>query len=114
MRSGSISTSTGSEIAVDEHRIKNYFLKQAYALIERSAGEGEGFLSYFTEHMARDEEILGLIAVSTMLSGQKRLSDRFPSPAEALAALSPESRSEICRLFRSRLKTPQQHHLTAA
>lgn len=99
---------------MDEHRIKNYFLKQAYALIERSTAEGEGFLNYFSERLPRDEEILGLIAVSTMLSGQKRLSDRFPSPAEALAALSPESRSEICRLFRDRLKMPHQHHLTAA
>jgi hypothetical protein len=101
-------------MALNERPIKNYFIEQVCALIERSMTEGDGFLSYFSQNVPRDEEILGLIAVNTMLSGQKRLSDRFPSPAEALAALSPESRSEICRLFRDRLKLPHQQHLSAA
>ncbi len=96
-----------------ESQIKNYFVRQVCSLISGSGGQGDGFLSYFADHVPRDEEILGLIAVSTMLAGQKRLSESFPSPAEALAALSPESRAEICQLFRERLKTPHQQHLTA-
>jgi hypothetical protein len=99
---------------VDEARIKSYFLEQVRALVERSGNEAEGFLAYFSDHYPRDEEILALIAVSTMLSGKYRLSERFPAPAEALAALSPEARAEICRAFRRALRTPQQPSLISA
>ncbi len=99
---------------MDDARIKRYFLEQVQALVERSAKESEGFLAYFADHAPRDEEILALVAVSTMLSGQYRLSDRFPAPAEALAALSHEARGEICEAFRSAMKAPRQQPLISA
>lgn len=99
---------------MDETRIKSYFLDQIQALVERSSSEAEGFLAYFADHYPRDEEILALIAVSTMLSGKYRLSDRFPAPAEALAALSAEARAEICHAFRGALRTPRRQPLISA
>ncbi len=102
------------ETNVDENRIKRYFLAQIQSLIERGASDSDGFLAYFAGHNPRDEEILGLLAIQTMLSGKYRLADRFPAPAEALAALSYEARAEICRAFRDQIKQPQQSHLSAA
>jgi quinol monooxygenase YgiN len=99
---------------MDEIRIKQFFLQQIQALIERSAAEREGFLSYFAGRDPRDEEILGLIAISTLLNGKNHLSDRFPSPAEALASLSFDARMDICRAFRDQIKTPHQRQMTAA
>lgn len=99
---------------MDETRIKSYFLEQARSLVSRSCNEAEGFLAYFADRCPRDEEILALIAVSTMLSGKYCLSDHFPAPAEALAALSPEARAEICSAFREMLRAPREQPLITA
>lgn len=98
---------------MEERRIRDYFERQVRLVIERSAAEPGGFLSYFAEHEPKDEEILGLLAVSTMMSGEFHRGDCFPTPAEALAAISPRSRSEICRAFREELKNCLRH-MTAA
>ncbi len=90
---------------MEERKIKAYFKQQVRAVIERSATEPEGFLSYFASHEPRDEEILGLLAVSTMISGEFHMGDSFPTPVEALAALSGSGRAEICREFRRELKS---------
>jgi hypothetical protein len=92
-----------SEVAMEEGYIRDYFERQARLVIERSAAEPEGFLSYFTDHEPRDEEILGLLAVSTMMSGDFQSEVFFPTPSEALAALSGTTRSEICKYFRDEL-----------
>jgi hypothetical protein len=89
---------------MDENRIKAYFLQQFRVLLERSAQEPDGFRAYFAEHEPKDEEVLGLLAVSTMMSGEFQMGDSFPTPLEALAALSPSSRAELCREFRRELK----------
>ncbi len=89
---------------VDENKIAAYFKQQVRAVFERAAHDPEGFPSYFADHEPRDEEILGVLAVSTMLGGKYHLADRFPSPIEALAALSPALRAEICREFRRQLR----------
>jgi hypothetical protein len=99
---------------VDEAPLKYYFLEQVGALVARSTQEPEGFSSYFSDREPRDEEILALIAVSTMLSGKHRISESFPAPAEALAALSPEARAEICHAFRKALRTARQEPLISA
>ena len=92
-------------------RIKNYFIRQARILVERSSRDREGFAAYFSDRQPRDEEILGLIAVTVLLSGKYHLADRYPTPAEALAALSPEERAEICREFRRHLEACQRQLL---
>lgn len=85
-------------------RIRDYFIREARILVERSCREREGFAAYFSGREPRDEEILGLIAVTVLLSGKYHLADRFPTPAEALAALPADSRREICQEFRRHLR----------
>lgn len=85
-------------------RIRDYFLQQVRTLVDRSASEPEGFAAYFSDHEPSDEEILGLIAVTTILSGKYHLADRFPAPAEALASLPPEARLDICNEFRRQMR----------
>ena len=89
---------------MQEKRIKSYFKEQVRVLLERSAGEPEGFCAYFSGREPRDEEILGILAVNTMMSGEFHMGDSFPTPLEALAALSGSSRAEICKQFRRELK----------
>lgn len=92
-------------------RVKDYFIRHARILVEDSAKDREGFAAYFSGREPRDEEILGLIAVTALLSGKYHLADRYPTPAEALAALSPEGRSEVCREFRRQLQASQRQFL---
>ena len=88
---------------MDERLIRDYFEQQARLVIERSAREPEGFLSYFTDHEPKDEEILGLLSVSTMMGREFHDRSLFPTPVEALAALSGQTRAEICQYFREEL-----------
>lgn len=88
----------------EDLRIRSYFKDQVRHVIEQSIREPEGFLSYFVDHEPKDEEILGLLAVSTMMGGDGDMTDSFPTSVEALAALSPNRQAEICREFRKELK----------
>lgn len=90
---------------MDEKKIKAFFKEQVRAILERSATEPDGFRAYFADRQPKDEEVLGLLAIMVMTNGQFPMSDRFPTPVEALAALSNSSRAEICREFRKELKT---------
>lgn len=90
---------------MDETKIQAYFEQQVDAIIGRSQSEPEGFRAYFAGREPKDEEILGLLAVTTLFSGENPWANRFPTPVEALAALSPAARTEICRRFRDELKT---------
>lgn len=92
-------------------RVRNYFIRQARTLIECSSRDRDGFAAYFSDREPRDEEILGLIAVTVLLSGKYHLTDRYPTPAEALAALSTEDRAEICQEFRRCLHACQRQLL---
>ncbi len=89
---------------MDEKTIRRMFEKQFESLLERCAGDPEGFRSYFVAHEAKDEEILGLLAVTSMMSGEVQVGDSFPTPLEALAALSAHSRKLLCEEFRRELK----------
>jgi len=95
-------------------RVRDYFIRQARILVERSCKDPEGFAAYFSDHEPRDEEILGLIAVTVLLSGKYHLADRYPTPAEALASLSAADRGEICSEFRRHLQTCQRQLLLAS
>jgi len=89
---------------MEEERLKAYFERELQAILARSGSDPDGFCAYFSSHDPKDEEILCLLAISTM-SPKFPMRHRFPTPLEALAALSASSRSEICESFRNRLKT---------
>ncbi len=54
---------------MEETKIKTYFKRQVRMVLDRSASEPEGFLSYFRDRDPKDEEILGLLAVSILRLG---------------------------------------------
>lgn len=89
---------------MDEKRIKAFFKQQVRSILERSAAEPDGFRAYFADREPKDGEILGLLAISVMMNGDFPMGSRFPSPVEALGALSNSGRAEICRDFRRELK----------
>ena len=91
-----------------EKEIETYFKQQVHDVITRSITEPSGFLAYFEDREPRDEEILGLLAVNSVISGDLSLRDAFPTPLEALAALSNSSRTELCRHFREELNATRQ------
>lgn len=88
--------------------IQDYFLQQVKMLVMQSASEPDGFADYFVGREPKDEEVLGFIAVTTLLSCKYHLAERFPTPAEALAALPAAARSEICNEFRQKLRGSQR------
>ncbi len=94
-----------------EREIKAFFKRQVHSVIERGASDPDGFPGYFARHEPRDEEIMGLLAVSIFMTDGPR--GPFPTAAEALAALSPRSRAEICRAFRREFES-RLRHFTAA
>jgi hypothetical protein len=89
---------------MDDKKIREFFQGQLRVILESGATDPDGFRSYFLEHQPKDEEILGLLAVSSMMSGEVQVGDSFPSPLEALAALSRRSRRILCDKFRKELK----------
>ncbi len=94
---------------MNEKKIKAYFKTQVHVIMKRSASEPDGFRAYFAEREPKDEEILGLLAVTALVNGEFPHREAFPTPLEALAALSSEARSVICREFRKELKGCLQH-----
>lgn len=98
---------------MDEQTLKAQFKQQVHMIVERSRLQPDGFVAYFANREPKDEEIFGLIAISAMASGEFKVTGEFPTPVEALAALSRTSRAEICEEFRKELKTFSRQ-LTAA
>ena len=88
----------------EERKIRSYLKDQVRLVIGQSVREPEGFLPYFIEHEPKDEEILCLLAVTTMVHTDNDMSAGFPTTVEALAALSPSRQAEICCEFRKELK----------
>ena len=94
---------------MNEKRLKAYFKTQVHAIMKRGASEPDGFRAYFAHREPKDEEILGLLAVTAIVNGEFPHRESFPTPLEALAALSPQTRSLICRQFRKELKGRLRH-----
>jgi hypothetical protein len=92
-----------------ERKIVVFFKEQVRAVLDRCALEPEGFRAYFAGREPEDDEILGLIAVSTNMVGELHWGDSFPTPLEALARLSRAGRAEICRTFRRELRDCLAH-----
>jgi len=90
---------------MDERKLKRYFKQQVHVIMERSGSEPDGFRAYFRDREPKDDEILGLLAVTAMVNGEFPHGECFPTPVEALAALSPAARSVICREFRKELRS---------
>ncbi len=88
---------------MEEALIKAYFERQVRQVIDRACAEPESFLSYFFDHYPKDEEILGLLSVFSLPDIELRSGESFPTPVEALAALSGDSRASICTAFRDQL-----------
>jgi len=88
--------------SMEDRRLKTYFKLQIREMIRRSSPGPNGLMSFFAARKPKDEEILALLAISTM-SSQSPLHGQFATPLEALAALSASSRAEICEAFRRRL-----------
>ncbi len=88
---------------MEDRRLKTYFKQQIREMIRRNSVEPDGFMSYFAAQEPKDEEILALLAISTM-SSRSPLHGRFTTPLEALSALSVPSRTEICQAFRRQLR----------
>jgi hypothetical protein len=94
---------------MEEEKIKSYFERQVRRVFESSEAEPDGFRDYFQDHEPKDEEILGLLAIFTSMGGEFEEGPWFPTPLEALAALSPSSRAAVCQEFRAELKTSRRH-----
>ena len=92
-----------------ERKIVAFFKEQLRAVLDRCALEPEGFRDYFAGRDPEDDEILGLIALSTTMTGELHWGDSFPTPLEALAGLSRAGRAEICRAFRKELRNCLAH-----
>ena len=88
-----------------EQRLKSYFRRQVRTILEQSTAEPDGFRDYFATREPSDEEILGLLTVSTVSDRRPPLGNEFPTALEALAALSESTRSALCQEFRRLLKT---------
>ena len=87
---------------MEDRRLKTYFKQRIREMMRPSSAEPDGFMRGFAAREPKDEEILALLAISTM-SSRSPLRGRFATPLEAMAALSTPSRTEICRAFRRRL-----------
>lgn len=87
-----------------QRQIRFFFRRQVRSIIEGSASDPDGSIAYFQGREPRDEEILGLLAISMHIGREAPFAQWFPSPLEALAALSPSSRVEVCEIFRQQLR----------
>ncbi len=92
---------------MEEKQIKSYLKQQVHLIVERGASEPDACLDYFADREVRDEAILGLLAVSTFMSGEIRAN--FSTSAEARASLTHACRSKICREFRRELQACLRH-----
>jgi hypothetical protein len=94
---------------MNERKLTAYFKTQVHSIMQRGASEPDGFRAYFADREPKDEEILGLLAGTSLVNGEFPQREFFPTPLEALAALSSGARSVICREFRKELKGCLRH-----
>lgn len=88
---------------MEEERIQSY-LRQQIRLMLQAGSRRPGTLSAcFTGTEPRDNEILGLLALSTMRP-EFPLRHRFATPLEVVARLPGEVRAKLCQEFRKRAR----------
>jgi hypothetical protein len=85
---------------VEQERLKWYFERQLRTLLFGHGPECDNFMDYFHNHEPSDQEILGLLAVTTASDSWSPLGPEYPSQLEALAALPEPDRAALCYEFR--------------
>lgn len=93
---------------MEQQKLKWYFERQVRALLFDCGRERGSFLDYFGNHDPSDQEILGLLAVSTVSDSWSPVGAEYPTQLEALAALPEPDRNALCYEFRRLLKA--NHH----
>ena len=64
---------------MQERKIKAYFKQQVHDIVLEKCADPDGPLNYFAEREPKDEEILGLLAVSMNIGGESPFREWFPS-----------------------------------
>jgi len=90
---------------MEQERLRWYFERQLRILLFGQDPEGANVLDYFDTHEPSDQEILGLLAVTTVSDSWSPLGAEYPSQLEALAALPEPDRAALCHEFRRLLAT---------
>lgn len=86
---------------MEQERLKWYFERQLRTLLFGQGPEAdESILDYFNTHAPSDQEILGLLAVTTISDTWSPVGAEYPSQLEALAALPEPERAALCYEFR--------------
>lgn len=85
---------------MEQERLRWYFERQLRILLFGDDAEGTNVLDYFDTHEPSDQEILGLLAVTSVSDSWSPLGAEYPSQLEALAALPDLDRAALCQEFR--------------
>lgn len=85
---------------MEQERLRWYFERQLRILVFGDGPECVNVLDYFDTHEPSDQEILGLLAVTTVSDSWAPLGAEYPSRLEALAALPERDRAALCQEFR--------------
>ncbi len=85
---------------MEEKRLVWYFERQLRMLLFDQGPERDNLLDYFNSHEPSDQEILGLLAVTTVSDSWSPVGAEYPSQLEALAALPEPDRAALCHEFR--------------
>jgi len=85
---------------MEQERLKWYFERQLRTLLFDQGTERDSILDYFNTHEPTDQEILGLLAVTTVSDTWSPVGAEYPSQLEALAALPEPERAALCYEFR--------------
>jgi len=85
---------------MEQERLRWYFERQLRILLFGQDSESANVLDYFDTHEPSDQEILGLLAVTTVSDSWSPFCAEYPSRLEALAALPEPDREALCHEFR--------------
>ena len=93
-----------------EPGLVSYFQQQMRSMLAARRLEPDGMWERFTGHEPSDEEIMGLLSISTITDQWSAAGSDFPTQFEALASLPETDRALICREFRRLLKSTGGYH----
>ncbi|HEV3278582.1 MAG TPA: hypothetical protein VG860_17330 [Terriglobia bacterium] len=85
---------------MEQERLRWYFERQLRDLLLGRDPDRDNFLDYFHTHAPSDQEILGLLAVTTVSDSWSPVGPEYPTQLEALAALPEPDRAALCHEFR--------------
>ncbi|MGH9435919.1 MAG: hypothetical protein ACRD06_07960 [Terriglobia bacterium] len=85
---------------MEERTVLHYLQRQIYRMAEAESQTPGRLRACLRESGPRDQEILALLALTTMLP-EFPLRHRFSTPLEAVARLPSEGRARLCQEFRA-------------